>query len=235
VTTRGTGQTEVMAALIHLVRHAEVDNPDHLVYSDLPGFGLSPRGIEQARRVGRYLGPRPVVSIWSSPLERSLRTAEEIAGRTGVPVKVDPGLTEWRVTSRWRGHTWRDLPTAFPGELEAYLEDPENLDFADESLDELAERMAATARRLDREHPHGDVVIVSHQDPIQAGRLRLIGSPLGGLHQEKPGHGAVVTLRPGDVWREETVWEPGDSSRVTNHQGLRVLSRHQETADPTSA
>ncbi len=224
-----------MAALIHLVRHAEVDNPEHLVYSDLPGFGLSERGLEQARRVGRYLGPRPVVAIWSSPLERSLRTAEEIAGRTGVPVKVDPGLTEWRVTSRWRGHSWSELPDAFPGELEAYLEHPEALAFAEESLSELAERMAATARRLDSDHPHGDVVIVSHQDPIQAGRLRLIGSSLTGLHDEKPGHGAVVTLRPGEVWREETIWEPGDSTRIADHQGLRVVSQHEESVDPTSA
>jgi broad specificity phosphatase PhoE len=224
-----------MAALIHLVRHAEVDNPDHLVYSDLPGFGLSPRGLEQARRVGRYLGPRPVVAIWSSPLERSLRTAEEIASRTGVPVKVDAGLTEWRVINRWRGHSWGDIPDNFPGELEAYLEHPESLEFADESLDDLADRMATTARRLDSEHPHGDVVIVSHQDPIQAGRLRLIGSSVTGLHAEKPGHGAVVTLRPGDVWREETVWEPGDSTRVADHQGLRVLRPHQESVDPTSA
>jgi broad specificity phosphatase PhoE len=95
--------------------------------------------------------------------------------------------------------------------------------------------MATTARRLDAEHPHGDVVIVSHQDPIQAGRLRLIGSSLAGLFLMQPGHGAVVTLRPGDMWREETVWEPGESTRVADHQGLRVLSQHEETADPTSA
>ena len=224
-----------MAALVHLVRHAEVDNPDHLVYSDLPGFGLSPHGVDQARRVGRYLGARPVVAIWSSPLERSLRTAEEIASRTSVPVKVDPGLTEWKVTSRWKGHTWRELPTAFPGELEAYLEHPEQLDFASETLDHLADRMAATARRLDADHPHGDVVIVSHQDPIQAGRLRLIGAQVSGLHDEKPGHGAVVTLRPGVVWREETVWEPGESPTAGEKPGLRVLTHPGAGTAPTSA
>lgn len=224
-----------MAALVHLVRHAEVDNPDHVVYSDLPGFGLSPYGVDQARRVGRYLGARPVVAIWSSPLERSLRTAEEIAARTAVPVKVDPGLTEWRVTSRWRGHTWRDLPQAFPGELEAYLEAPENLRFAEETLDHLADRMAATARRLDVEHPHGDVVIVSHQDPIQAGRLRLIGASVSGLHDQKPGHGAVVTLRPGTVWREETVWEPGETAAAGEKPSLRVLAHPGGGTAPTSA
>lgn len=224
-----------MAALVHLVRHGEVDNPDHLVYSDLPGFGLSPFGVEQARRVGRYLGARPVVAIWSSPLERALRTAEEIAGRTGVPVKVDSGLTEWRITNRWKGQTWRDLPHVRPGELEAYLESPDDLPFAEESLAQLADRVAATARRLDEQHPHGDVVIVSHQDPIQAGRLRLIGAPLDGLHQDKPAHGAVVTLRPGPAWRVETIWDPSERGHPGDRAGLRLLGAVEPDPEPTSA
>ena len=139
-----------------------------------------------------------------------------------VPVKVDPDLTEWAVIGRWKGHAWRDiLPRS--RELEAYLERPESLPFAGETLEALAERMAAVARRLDSEHPHGDVVIVSHQDPIQAGILRLVGSPLARLQQEKPGHGTVVTLRPGPAWRVETVWEPGESPRFGEKRGLRVL------------
>jgi broad specificity phosphatase PhoE len=95
--------------------------------------------------------------------------------------------------------------------------------------------MSTTARRLDSEHPHGDVVIVSHQDPIQAARLRLTGSPLAELHQEKPGHGAVVTLRPGTAWKIETVWEPGESPRFGEKSGLRVLSQTDDPDDSTSA
>jgi probable phosphoglycerate mutase len=221
-----------MAALVHLVRHAEVDNPDHLVYGSTPGFGLSPHGLDQARRVGRYLGPRPVVAIWSSPLERSLRTAEEIAARSGVPVRVEPDLREWAVTDRWKGHPWGSVSEIFPGELEAYLEHPESLRFVDESLADLAERMAEVARRLDEDHPHGDVVIVSHQDAIQAGRLRLIGSGLAALHEERPGPGAVVTLRPGSTWKQETVWEPGESPRFGEKSDLRVVDPGDH---PTSA
>lgn len=221
-----------MAALVHLVRHAEVDNPDHLVYGSAPGFGLSPHGLDQARRVGRYLGPRPVVAIWSSPLERSLRTAEEIAARSGVPVRVEPDLREWGIADRWKGHPWSSVSEVFPGELEAYLEHPESLGFADESLADLAERVAGVARRLDEEHPHGDIVIVSHQDAIQAGRLRLIGSGLTGLHDGKPGPGAVVTLRPGSTWKQETVWEPEQSPRFGEKSGLRVVGPDDH---PTSA
>lgn len=224
-----------MAALVHLVRHAEVDNPQHLVYGSLTGFGLSPHGLDQARRVGRYLGPRPVVAIWSSPLERSLRTAEEIASRSGVPVRVETDLTEWSLTDRWKGHAWGAVSEAFPGELEAYLEHPERLDFVEETLEDLAERVAAVARNLDEDHPHGDVVIVSHQDSIQAGRLRLIGSNLATLHENKPGNGAVVTLRPGSTWKEETVWEPGESPRFGEKSGLRVVAPGDGPEHPTSA
>ena len=224
-----------MAALVHLVRHGDVDNNDHLVYADLPGFGLSPHGIEQARRVGRYLGPRPVVAIWSSPLERSLRTAEEIAARSGVPVKVDSRLTEWELTRRWKGHPWGSIPDLFPGELEAYLERPSQLPFETVTLNEVADRMAEVARALDLEHPHGDVVIVSHQDSVQAGRLRLTGSDLSSLHEDKPVHGAVITLRPGTSWQEETVWEPGESPRFGDRSGLRVLASVDGGPAPTSA
>jgi broad specificity phosphatase PhoE len=224
-----------MAALVHLVRCGEIENPDHLAYSDLPGFGLSPHGVDQARKVGRYLGPRPVVAIWSSPLERALRTAEEIAKRTGVPVKVDPDLTEWELLHRWRGHAWRSIPEDFPGELEAYLEHPTDLEFAVETLDGVAERVASVARRLDADHPHGDVVIVSHQDAIQAGRLRLLGSRLADLHDEKPAHGAVITLRPGQSWHEETMWEPGESAGFGERSDLRLLAPADSGPPPTSA
>lgn len=176
-----------------------------------------------------------MVAIWSSPLERALRTAEEIAARSGVPVRVDEDLREWAVTDRWKGHQWNAISSAFPGELEAYLEHPERIDFVDETLSDLAERVAGVARRLDSEHPHGDVVMVSHQDAIQAGRLRLVGSDMAGLHSGKPGNGAVVTLRPGHAWKEETLWEPGESPRFGEKGDLRVVPPDPDPPRPTSA
>lgn len=224
-----------MAALVHLVRHAEVDNPDHLVCGSLPGFDLSPYGLEQARRVGRYLGPRPVVAIWSSPQQRSLRTAEEIAARCTVPVRVHPDLTDWELTERWKGHPWSSISSRFPGELEAYLEHPTGLEFVTEQIGDVAQRVAAVARRLDEEHPHGDVVIVSHQDPVQAARLHLTGTGLEKLHEARPANGAVITLRPGQTWREETSWEPGDTPRFGERSDLRVVATSGAPHSPDPA
>jgi broad specificity phosphatase PhoE len=85
---------------------------------------------------------------------------------------------------------------------------------------------------VDADHPHGDVVLVSHQDPIQAGRLRLLGSPLASLNEDKPSTGAVITLRPGTSWKEETHWSPEDTPRFGEKSGLRAV---ETSGSPTSA
>ncbi len=220
-----------MAAYVHLVRHAEVANPDGVVYGSLPGFGLSERGVEQARRVARYLGPRPVVAVWSSPLERALRTAEEIAARSGAPVHVDFALTETGLADRWAGHRWDALEKDFPGELESYLSDPMDISFSPESLDQVAGRVCTVIRRLEESHPHGDVVVVSHQDPIQAARLRLTGRRLTSFHEDKPPTAGVITLRPGAAWTEETSWAPDESPRGDGSQ-LRLITDAERGEEP---
>lgn len=197
-----------MATRVHLVRHGEVLNPDHLVYASAPGFTLSERGWEQARAMARYLSHQPIVGIWSSPLERALRTAEAIAHRTGLAVKVEPDLAEWKLMERWRGVSWEALPEKFPGEVEAFLAHPEDLPFSPESLDELARRGGAAIRQLERTHPQGDIVVISHSATLRAATLFLTGQPLKEYWDFEPGHCAVTTLRPGGRWEIETVWTP---------------------------
>lgn len=197
-----------MATMVHLVRHGEVDNPRHLVYADLPGFRLSELGNIQAKQAARFLSSRPVVAVWSSPLERAIETAQAIAARHQLPVRIDDELTEWLLSSRWSGIRWEDLPVRMPGELDSYLAHPWDLEFTPETLEELAERVAAVAGRLAEEHPSGDVVIVGHQDPIQAARLRLTGADHRLHQQSKPSHAAVISFRPGTPWEELGLWEP---------------------------
>lgn len=179
-----------------------------MVYASLPGFDLSPEGLEQARSTARYLGRQPLVAVWASPLERALRTAELIATRAGLPVRVDPGLREWGLMDRWAGSSWDDLPERFPGELEAYLERPTDLSFSPERLDDLAGRMTDTIRRLESGYPHGDVVVVSHSGPLRAAVLALTGTSLEDFWEDDPLHCSVMTMQPGSTWTVETVWSP---------------------------
>ncbi len=199
-----------MAALVHLVRHGEVHNPKHIVYGRLPHYGLSERGLEQARDAARYLSARPIVAVWSSPLQRALETAAEIAARHTLPIRVEEELTEWRMADDWQGYVWEELPEKRPGELEAYLAHPWDLPFAAEPLHELAVRMTTAIRSLHERHPEGDIVVVSHQDPIQAARLRLTGRDPHTQHDDKPQHATVYSLQPATGWEEVAAYTPPD-------------------------
>jgi broad specificity phosphatase PhoE len=156
----------------------------------------------------RHLGSRPVVAVWSSPLERALETAGVIAKRFGLPVRVEPDLVEWSMLERWAGTAWEAVDLEFPGELTAYLEHPESLRFSEETLGQLATRVRSAVERLNAIHRDGDIVIVSHQDPVQAGRIAFAGGSLSKLHEDKPRHCSIVTLRPSATWADLGMWSP---------------------------
>ena len=195
-------------ARLSLVRHGEVHNPGHICYGDLPGYGLGPNGRRQARAAGAYLAPSGADLLLCSPLLRARETAAIIGRSLGLGPVADDRLTEWRLATRWAGAAWEDLPALFPGELEAYLSHPADLPFSPESIAAVAERVVDLVEELGRSHPGSRAVLVSHQDPIQAARLRLTGQPLSSLPVDKPGHGSVLTLEPGTPWSLAARWDP---------------------------
>lgn len=191
-----------MSSVVHLVRHGEVENPSGLVYADLAGFGLGEPGRRQAVWAGAHLARRPVRAVYASPLDRALETARAIAVPHGLEPVTLPEVTEWALMSRWAGLPWADLDHHFPGELDAYLSDPVSLEFAPESLAELGARLARAVDGLADRHAGHEVVVVSHQDPIQAARLLLTGRDLRDLHHEKPRHCEVISLSRTAGWIE---------------------------------
>lgn len=195
---------------LHLVRHSEVHNPEWVVYAGLPGFGLSLRGNEQAQAAAAWLARTPLSRVVSSPLERAVATASPIAKLHGLPVETFEELGEWGLSMRWAGHRWPDLAQTFPGELEAYQSDPSDLPFAPESLAVAGRRIATCAEQAWADRPvPGHVVVVSHQDPIEAARRILTGRDLFDFHANKPAHASVITLAPApDAWREISVFTP---------------------------
>ena len=60
---------------VYLARHGEVDNPDRVVYADMPGFGLSDRGRAEAAAAAEHLARMGAEAIYASPLQRAQETA----------------------------------------------------------------------------------------------------------------------------------------------------------------
>jgi len=150
--------------IVHLVRHGEVHNPDHVLYGRLPGFRLSALGERMAEQAAAALAGRDIRIARSSPLERAVQTLEPIAATLGLEPGVDDRMIEsenvfegthdaWRQPRNWR-YLWNPIRPSWG-----------------EPYREVAARMhaaAADARDAARGH---EAVLVSHQLPIWIARL----------------------------------------------------------------
>src|ERR671938_115878 len=132
---------------IWLARHGEVHNPSNVLYGRMPRVRLTPEGRRQAQALADFLGPRPLAAIYSSPMLRARRTAAAILDRCPdlERVRIDSDLQE--VRTGWEG----------------------------ESLRAIQQRMLRWLKRVLDRHPGGEVVGVSHGDPI----LILVGTLRG--------------------------------------------------------
>jgi broad specificity phosphatase PhoE len=80
--------------VVHLLRHGEVYNPQGVVYGRLPEYRLSDRGRLMAAAAADFLAKRPVVSLFSSPLQRAVETATPVAQRLQLEIRIDERLIE---------------------------------------------------------------------------------------------------------------------------------------------
>jgi broad specificity phosphatase PhoE len=80
--------------VVHLLRHGEVHNPDHVLYGRLPGYQLSANGQLMAAAAADFFEGRPVAAVFASPLERAQETAKPVADRLGLTITTDDRLIE---------------------------------------------------------------------------------------------------------------------------------------------
>jgi probable phosphoglycerate mutase len=92
---------------IYLVRHGETAGNAALIVQR-PEIPLSPRGVEQARRVAGRLAGENIGLILSSDLERAVMTAEAVRASTGAPLRFDALLQE-RNFGEVRGTPYAEL------------------------------------------------------------------------------------------------------------------------------
>jgi broad specificity phosphatase PhoE len=198
--------------VLYLVRHGEVSNPNHIVYGDLPGFHLSSAGVQQAHRTGSHLGDVDVDLVLTSPLARAVETAHAIAGHHGLAPKIDARLTESGQFPHWTGNRWESIPTLFPGELESYLDNADSAS-GSELLSEVARRYTSVVDDATND-AHGAIVIVGHQDPVQAARLVLTGRDLSELRLDPPDHAERIELHRSaqGQWLEISRWAPNTAT-----------------------
>src|SRR5262249_10854599 len=122
-----------------LVRHADVHNPQNLIYGRLPRFRLSAQGRLEATRTALALRQEPITVAYTSPQLRARQTTQIIlADRPPVPVRVTRLLAE--IYSSWQG-----VNPAHHGGFVSFYEPPRDPE-TDESIEMIWRRLERFAR-----------------------------------------------------------------------------------------
>lgn len=166
----------MQATTIHFVRHGEVENPNHVLYERLPGFHLSARGVRMARATAQYIATVPqmrgISAIYSSPLERTQETAQQIASALQIgPIILDKRLIEAENNFRgkrigygegalWKNNNWKLVSNLWKPSW-------------GESYKSIAARVGDFAREQVKNHPGEQIVAVTHESPIWSYRHLL--------------------------------------------------------------
>ena len=166
-----------MMTRVFLVRHADVENPRHILYGHLPGFPLSERGRAQAVELGLMLRDSGLRRIVHSPLERAVETARLMCEQLPEPVPLipEPELREAEFSRYLQGVPYWQIPVRRP--LWVVHKARRGLLPGDESIDRLGGRIVGVMDRLAAEHPGEPAALVSHADPLQAAWVLMDGRP----------------------------------------------------------
>src|SRR5437870_3578439 len=156
-----------------LVRHGESTwNAARRIQGQLDP-PLSDRGLAQAAEVGERMAGHRLAAFYTSDLVRTRQTADVIGAALGMEPALDRGLREIALGA-WEGKTRDQLVEEFPELWERWAREPDwDIVPGGEGAAPFAARVDATLDRIREEHPHGDVLIVTHGGVIQVALLGI--------------------------------------------------------------
>ena len=161
--------------IVHVCRHGQVDNPDHILYGRLPGYGLSALGHAMAERLGEHFADAPLVQLRVSPLQRAKETLAPIAAaHPDLEIIEDARLIETANILEGQSFGRFNQRLLLPRNL-WHLRNPLRPSWG-EPYPQIAQRMRAAIADAAASVPQGSqVLIVSHQLPIYIARLDAEG------------------------------------------------------------
>ncbi|MEY9211110.1 bifunctional RNase H/acid phosphatase [Thermobifida halotolerans] len=162
----GWGPADTEPTRLLLLRHGQTPLSVERRFAGIGDVALTDVGHEQARAAARRLAERPVDVIVSSPLRRTLDTAQYAAKELGLEVAVEEDLRETDFGA-WEGMTFAEARRHSPRELNRWLADPEAAPPGGESFAAVARRVARARDRLLARHRGRTVLVVSHVTPIK--------------------------------------------------------------------
>jgi probable phosphoglycerate mutase len=167
-----------------MVRHGETILTPDRKFSGVGGSNppLTPAGWEQAAKVAAEIAKiKPDVLI-TSPMQRTLDTAEAISHATGLKPIEDEAWYECSFGD-WDGLSLDEVKEKWPDEYTSWISSSAFTPPGGESYDDLAARIEPAFDALAEKYPGQKVVVVTHNGVIkQIASLVMEGNPNSLFH-----------------------------------------------------
>ena len=164
-----------------LLRHGQTPMSVQKRYAGRSDAPLTDVGVQQAAAAKR-LASAGFGVIVTSPLLRTVQTAQAVAAVTGAAVVTDDGFRETDFGA-WEGLTFAEVRERWPAEISAWLADPEIAPPGGESFTDVSARVTAALDRLLAARAGQTVLIVSHVTPIKTLVAAALLAPPAALYR----------------------------------------------------
>jgi len=165
-----------------LLRHGQTPMSVQKRYAGRSDAPLTEVGVQQAAAAAKRLMSAGLGVIVTSPLLRTVQTAQEVAAVTGAAVVTDDGFRETDFGA-WEGLTFAEVRERWPAELAAWLADPEVAPPGGESFTDVSARVTAALHRVLAARAGQTVLIVSHVTPIKMMVAAALLAPPAALYR----------------------------------------------------
>ena len=145
-----------------LIRHGETEWNAGEIFRGRADVSLNEKGVVQAKLLGEYLKTSRLEAVYSSPLQRAVRTAEKIAKLHSLDVRTEPALIDMDY-GEWQGMSLVEVRKIYKNLYIKWMKSPKNVKFpGGEDLDDVKNRTVAAIKKIVKNHK-GSVVLVSHR------------------------------------------------------------------------
>lgn len=163
-----------------LLRHGETALTPEKRFSGSGGTDpeLSAAGRRQAEATAAALAARGTIqAVVSSPLRRCRETAEAVAARLGLEVRIEEGLRETDFGA-WEGLTFAEVRERYPEDLDAWLASAKaEPTGGGESFAAVSRRVAVARDKLLARYAGRTVLLVTHVTPVKTLVRLALGAP----------------------------------------------------------
>jgi probable phosphoglycerate mutase len=160
---------------VFLIRHGATILSAEDRFAGATDVPLSDEGRRQASRLAARLQGEPVTAAYASTMGRTIETARILAEPHGLVVQPREGLREIS-HGHWEQMTREEVEERFPEEASEWEKDPYTFAPAGgESGLAVTARALPALIELVRDHPGGNILVVSHKATIRLLLSSLLG------------------------------------------------------------